>query len=395
MARERKIMADIFDFWRLMWPIANVWSPTPALFEGELAHMGESPASPAGDVLANLASIRSVRIELATLWLLERRQASAKPALPVLIVAPYALHDAAIADFAKGHSLIEILADAGLNWLALTYWKSARPEMRDFGIDAYLSDLNVAIDDLGGRVALVGLCQGGWLATAYAARFPAKVETLVVAGSPIDLAAGSSQITRSIEWTPPVVLQRLVDLGGGRVLGRVAQPFWAQNSGNEFIADEALQVEGDAEIRARFAAWNARTVDLPGRYFLQTAEWLFRENRLAEDRFPALGRDCKLKDIRCPIFVLAAADDEIVSAPQATAVARLCPNAEATVRIAPGKHLSLFMGRDTLAGAWREIAGWLRDHASATAAHRTPVRRRPLSSAAIKDQSPPASADEL
>jgi len=47
--------------------------------------------------------------------------------------------------------------------------------MRFFSIDTYVADLNVAVDELGGTVNLVGLCQGGWLSLIYAARFPAKV----------------------------------------------------------------------------------------------------------------------------------------------------------------------------------------------------------------------------
>ena len=51
-----------------------------------------------------------------------------------------------IADFAEGYSLAQVLTEAGLGFIGLTFWKSATAEMRDYGIDAYLSDLNVAID---------------------------------------------------------------------------------------------------------------------------------------------------------------------------------------------------------------------------------------------------------
>jgi len=128
----------------------------------------------------------------------------------------------------------------------------------------------------------------------------------------------------------------------------------------EFSAEPALQCAGDPALTASFDDWNARTVDLPGAYFLQTAEWHFRENRLARGCFPALGRLARLSDIDAPIFVLAAADDEIVALPQATAVKALCSATNVAVRIEPGRHLSLFMGQRTLGGAWRDIAGWLR-----------------------------------
>ena len=300
-----------------------------------------------------------VRIELATMLLLEPRALAPAKGPPILIVGPYAVHDASIADFAEGYSLAQVLTEAGLGFIGLTFWKSATAEMRDYGIDAYLSDLNVAIDDLGGRASLVGLCQGGWLAAAYAARFPGKVAKLVLVGAPIDLAAAESGITRALAAVSQATLEEVMALAGGWVSGPLSLALCSGQLSGEFSAEAALQCVGDAALVARFDDWNARTVDLPGAYFLQTAEWVFRENRLARGCFPALGRQVLLSKIIAPIFVLAAADDEIVALPQATAVKALCRATNVVVRIEPGRHLSLFMGQRTL-GAWRDIAGWLR-----------------------------------
>jgi pimeloyl-ACP methyl ester carboxylesterase len=176
--------------------------------------------------------------------------------VPVLIVAPFALHDASIGDFAVGHSIAETFAKAGLTKVALTQWKSATSEMRDFGIDRYFSDLTVAVDDLGGHVALVGLCQGGWLAAAFAARFPGKVRALVLAGAPIDLAAAPSQITASIASISPSMLSQTVRLGGGRLIGRLALPLWSHCFHHAFDARETLQSHCDTALIERAEAWN-------------------------------------------------------------------------------------------------------------------------------------------
>jgi poly(3-hydroxyalkanoate) synthetase len=202
------------------------------------------------------------------------------PAETWLIVGPYAVHDAAIADFAEGHSLAGALTEEGAGPLALTFWKSATVQMRDYGIDAYLSDLNVAVDDLGGRVSLVGICQGGWLAAAYAARFPRKVEKLVATAAPLDPGAAESHITRTLAATPPAAIARALALTGGRVSGTMSSALFGDNWWPEFNAEAALQ-GADVSTVQRFDVWNSRTVDLPGVYFAQTAEWIFRQNRLA------------------------------------------------------------------------------------------------------------------
>ena len=146
---------------------------------------------------------------------------------------------------------------------------------------------------------------------------------------------------------------------------------------DEYSAEAALQCAGDSALNQRFDAWNARTVNLPGIYFLEVAEWLFRENRLARGCFPALGRPARLSDIKAPMFVLAAAEDEIVALPQALAAKSLCRATSVAVRVEPGRHLSLFMGQRTLGGAWWEIARWLKGPGGAlrkAPAARSPVR---------------------
>jgi poly(3-hydroxyalkanoate) synthetase len=353
-------MADPFELWRLMWSSA-ISRGLESLADTVPSAVALDRGRHAGTIdLSSLATLKRIRLELPTMLLMERGVQVRAKAPPVLIVAPYAIHEASIADFAEGHSLARVLIEGGSESVALTYWKSATAEMRDYGIDAYLGDLNVAVDDLGGRASLVGLCQGGWLAAAYAARFPRKVARLVLAGAPIDTGAAESQITRTLLSVSTASIAQTLALSGGRVLGSLSQALWSNDLLQGFTAESALQCAGEPAPIAKFDAWNARSVDLPGAYFLQTAEWIFRENRLARGTFPALGRMSPLSGITAPIFVLAAADDEIVSLPQATAVKALCTRANVEIRVEPGRHLSLFMGGRTLATAWPDIARWLR-----------------------------------
>ena len=366
-------MADPFEIWRL------AWANAAARGFQQLADLIPAANPEAAPIdLASLPVFGRVRLELSTMRLIEQRGPAGPPSLPTLIVAPFAVHEASIADFAEGHSLSRAMAEGGVGFLALTWWKSATAEIRDYGIDAYLGDLNVAIDDFGGRASLVGLCQGGWLAAAYAARFPAKVAKLALAGTPIDLAAAESRITRSLASVPPMTIAQVVALSGGRFFGSLALALWPDEP-QESAAEEALQCPGDREMMERFDQWNARTVDLPGAYFMQTAEWIFRENRLARGSFPALGRRVALSSITAPIFVLAAADDEVVALPQAIAAKSLCPGTRVEVRVEPGRHLSLFMGRKTVGGAWRDIGRWLagREGDASSAPKARTVERRP------------------
>lgn len=285
--------------------------------------------------------------------------------LPILVCAPFTLHGATIADLAPGHSLVEALQRNGCRRLFVTDWRSASADMRLLTIDSYLADLNVAVDEIGAPVDLVGLCQGGWMALAYAARFPNKVRKLVLAGAPIDTDAGASRVSAAAHTLPLSVFDELARLGDGRVLGRRAIDLWEPAlQGSDALA--ALQIQPceqarEAALLERFRAWSDATVDLPGAFYHEVVLWMFKENRLAEGRFTALGRRIDLGDVRHPLFLLAAEGDDVTPPAQLLAVRRLVSTAPSEVdsAIEPGGHLSLYVGGETLQGAWARIARWL------------------------------------
>jgi poly(3-hydroxyalkanoate) synthetase len=100
---------------------------------------------------------------------------------------------------------------------------------------------------------------------------------------------------------------------------------------------------------------------MPGTYYLQVVRELFKENRIAEGRFIALGRPVDLATVRAPLFLLAADDDEIVAPEQLFAAARLLGTPGVKIEMATEScgHLSLFLGARTIEGAWRRIGQWL------------------------------------
>lgn len=306
----------------------------------------------------------TIALELASMRLRDFSTRNDGPA--TLICAPYALHRATIADFAPGHSVVEALRQSGLPRVFVTDWRSATPKMRYFEIDNYLADLNVAVDELGPPVDLVGLCQGGWLALVYAARFPKKVRRLVLVGAPIDVAAAESQLSRFVGDMPSTMFDEFVRSGDGIVHGEQMLGMWGLSHGPD-EAEMSLQTPGDIdldrrhELSERFRRWDAETVDLPGSFYLQVVTWLFKENRIAKGTFVALGQCIDLAKLDAPVFLLAASHDEVVSRDQLFSVARLVGTpADQLVKITePCGHLGLFLGADVLDGSWRKIAYWL------------------------------------
>ena len=222
-----------WEIW--LWP----WIVALALARRALESIHQSVETNNGNVVLALSesewgSPNRVTIELDAMRVRDFAAAPSKQC-PALIVAPFALHDARIADLAAGHSLIETLRANDCCRLFLIEWKSTTAKTKLRTIDSYLSDLNVAVDDIGPPVDLIGLCQGGWLSLTYAARFPGKVRRLVLAGAPIDVMAEPSLASARARMTPDAVIDDIIRAGNGLVLGRNLADLWPRERHQSFI----------------------------------------------------------------------------------------------------------------------------------------------------------------
>jgi poly(3-hydroxyalkanoate) synthetase len=350
----------------LLWPA--IWaasaSEIAAIFAKQMTSLalgpdGETPPQP------KWTTPHKVTLEFKTVQL--RDFSTQATGSPCLLCTPFALHGSVISDLAVGHSLVAALRGAGLTRLFITDWQSASADMQFLGIDDYLADLNVLVDEIGAPVDLIGLCQGGWMALIYAARFPGKVRKLVLAGAPIDTKAAPSLLSTLANATAPAAFEELVRLGDGLVPGRKVLKLWgpesteSENIGCLLQTEETAGSSALARLEASFRDWYAWTVDLPGTFFLEVVEKLYDRNEIAGSVFRALGKRIDLAAVRQPIFLLAARDDELVAPEQLFAAVRLVGTASHDIRkvTAHCRHLGLFMGKQVLQKIWPDIVQWL------------------------------------
>ncbi len=337
----------VADFW--LWPLQ--W--------GQMFSRAQAPPPPPeavwttpNEIVADLPTMR-----------LRRFTTEARGPAPVLVVAPYAVHDSHIADLAKGHSLVAALAACGLGPIFLTEWKSATPDRASLSIDSYLADLNIAVDLADAQPDLVGLCQGGWLSLLYAAAFPRKVRRLAAIGAPVD-TSHPSNLAQGARLLPSALVEDAIAADGGLVNGATTLAAFRASGGAETDAAAILQTgrESDPAALEAFTAWDARTLDLPGRYYTDVLNWLFRENRLAEGTFPAFGRPTPLSQVDAPLYLLAGSQDAIAPPPQVRAATTLVGSSRENIVYAEADcgHLSLFLGARTLREEWPKIGKWLR-----------------------------------
>src|SRR5271157_5558916 len=124
----------------LFWPVALVAGTEKAKAELALRNLEfvQEEIKLHGGLKAKVASANVVRLDLRTMVL---RDYGRPGGIPTLVNAPFAGHRAMIADYHKGQSLVETLLEGGVSHVALTDWKSASEDMKDFEIDNYLEEL--------------------------------------------------------------------------------------------------------------------------------------------------------------------------------------------------------------------------------------------------------------
>ena len=318
------------------------------------------------DLKPTLATPNAVRLNLRTMTLREYGS-PVEGGIPTLVDAPHAGHTAVIADYHKGQSLIETLMANGHPHVLLTDWKSATPDMANLEVDNYLEEMLAVIEDLGGKVNLIGLCQGGWVSAMIAARFPDKVNSLVLAGAPIDTNAGDGPIKKMAQKSPMSFYEEMVAASKGLMPGRFMLQGWKNMHPEQHYFKNYIELYENIDDAAylskeeTFESWYENPIDLPGRWYLQVIGQLFKENRFANGEFVGLGRVLKLSDITCPTYLLAGADDDITTPEQVLAAEQLIgtPAAHIQKKTVPGGHIGLFMGSRTLRDYWPEIAQWV------------------------------------
>lgn len=286
--------------------------------------------------------------------------AGADAVVPTLVLPPQAGHDSCIVDFSRRQSQITVLRDAGLHRLYSLDWVGATYATRDATVDDYLVVIDAAVQRAGGGpVNLVGDCQGGWLATIWAALRPELVNTLTIAGAPVDFHAGEPVIGDYVQALPPAFYEGLVAMGGGILRGDLLLGgFIVINPDSEVSRQLALLRQlHEPELVTRYAAfedWFKHTQDIPGAFYLWIVEHLFRRNALVEGTLEIGGRRVDLGRIHAPLYLLGGAADHITPPPQVFGLADRAstPTDQVHRRVAAGGHLGLFMGHEALRDHW-------------------------------------------
>ncbi|MBI3548507.1 MAG: DUF3141 domain-containing protein [Elusimicrobia bacterium] len=291
---------------------------------------------------------------------------------PAMIIPPNSGHLSTIADFDDGKSVVQTFAASKRATFSLD-WKSAVPDNPQMIADM-VQDVVRSIDAVGGKVQLVGLCQGGWLAAIVAALYPEKVEALYLAGAPIDATRGDNDVTRAAGRLPIEFYNWMVyGMGRDGVYDGESQLEGFLNIGADgghakrfgFWQDLMQNIDDKEHVaRAeRFATWFYAVNNL-SLWYLEAVEKLFKENQLYRGVFE-LGIDGKtvrvdLSRITVPIVMFEGAKDDITARGQTFALGEVVRTPEALQykRVDDVGHIGLY-NSERIQARWRQAIDWV------------------------------------
>jgi poly(3-hydroxybutyrate) depolymerase len=329
--------------------------------------------------------------------------------VPTLVLPPQAGHDSCIVDYSAEQSQMQTILASGLERALSLDWLGATEETKDASVEDYLEVIHRAVAHCGGRVNMIGDCQGGWLATIYAALYPEQINTLTLAGAPIDFHAGEPVVHEVLRHLAPGgdlrFYEALVKADGGVLKGEhMVTGFIMIQPSAEISRQIDLLMHLDNEHHVarydKFEDWFKHTQDIPGAFYLWIIRHLFRDNELIDGAIRVHGRRVDLANISMPLYLLAGATDHITPPDQVFAIADLASTPPEHVRrhVTTGGHLGLFMGHEALREHWPPILAEMLRHSTAPVPPHTQPRKRQTKrhtgpvNAASRGSAPPRSA---
>ena len=300
---------------------------------------------------------------------------SSTSVVPTLVLPPQAGHDSCIVDYSPEQSQMRTIVSSGLVRAMTLDWKGATRETADASVEDYLDVIDSAVEHCGGRVNLIGDCQGGWLAALYAALCPERINTLTIAGAPIDFHAGEPVIGEVLGQLAPGgrlrFYEALVAAGGGVLKGRhMLAGFIMIQPGAEISRQIELLLHLDDERQVgryrEFEDWFKHTQDIPGAFYLWIVRNLFCDNALIKGELSVRSQNVDLGRIDMPLALLAGATDHITPPDQVFALAEHASTPATLVHreISSGGHLGLFMGHESLRRHWPPLLAEVLRHSS-------------------------------
>lgn len=306
---------------------------------------------------------------------LYRYERTAGKHLPVPILLVYALIlRPYILDLTPGRSLVEALVERGFD-VYLLDWGVPNEADRDLGLDTYIVDyLPSAVGRVlqlssASEVSVLGHCQGGTIATTYAALFPEHLRNLVLLAAPIEFEPSPGESAGFLAtWARHLPMHESDPHHAGNLPTHVHASFIRAatrslvtlTGTSDLLTFLRGRLERDEGLRAWLAAcqWVDDAVPFPGRAFRQWIRGFYQDNVLASGRLGVSGRPA-LRQITASLLNVVGTRDFVTPMWQSAQTPELIGSEDTHSLIVDAGHVGLVVGPTAKQDVWEPMMAWL------------------------------------
>jgi len=309
-----------------------------------------------------------VVFELGTLRLLHYRR-STPPVHPEPVLFCYALINRPyILDLQPDKSVVRRYLDAGFD-VYLIDWGVPSHEDRGLKLDDYVCRFMAGVVDFilaqhrCERLHLLGYCMGGTMSVLFAALYPERVATLTLLAAPIDFDVRESLLNI---WTQPKYfdVDALVD-AHGNCPAWFLQLCFSSTKPIQNLVEKHLgffeQMDDPRFVTNYFAMerWVNDNIPVAGETFRQFVRDLYQENQLVRGTFHIGAERIDLRRIACPLLLLTAKNDHLVSPASTYGLNRCVSSVDVKEMMIDAGHVGLVVSSKAHKTFWPEATQWL------------------------------------
>ena len=291
---------------------------------------------------------------------------------PSLLVVAAPIKQPYIWDLAPSASAIRYLLKHALH-VHLLEWLPERPGSENIGLDEYVEAISQCCAKItrakSGMPFLIGHSLGGTLAAISSALMPGRIKGLILLGTPLCFAPGTSQFRDALVALVPRVLSDTGRFPGSLLsyMAGLAAPrtfIWSRMMDAVFSAgdDDALAIHGRVE------RWTLDEMPLPGRAVGQFMRWLYRENRFCRGTLRVGNTFVGPFGLSVPTLAVINTADDIAPLASIKPCVDAMPTRDVCIIEYSGEtgvglqHVGVLLGQKAYAEVWPEIISWLKDH---------------------------------
>nr|VFK00232.1 MAG: polyhydroxyalkanoate synthase [Candidatus Kentron sp. H]VFK00307.1 MAG: polyhydroxyalkanoate synthase [Candidatus Kentron sp. H]VFK04430.1 MAG: polyhydroxyalkanoate synthase [Candidatus Kentron sp. H] len=296
---------------------------------------------------------------------------------PLLII--YALVNRyQVADLQPDRSLVRNLLKEGMD-VHLIEWGDPQPADKYLTIDDYVNSyMDDCVDFLRERynvdkVNVLGICQGGTLATCYTALHPEKVKNLVLTVTPIDFHAHEENITKPhigllFRMGKSADIDLMVDAFGNvpadllNISFLTVSPFML-NFGKYVDMIDGLDDPKALLNFMRMEKWLFNGPDSAGEAYRQFVKDFLQDNKLVKGEVALGNKRVDLKNVTMPILNVYATADHLVPPPCTIALGKHVGSKDYQELAIETGHIGIYVGGKPQGILAPNVAKWLKERA--------------------------------